>query len=120
MYLILQKLDNIERALHRYDETRQVSFDTVLKFCRLLWTGRPGRKTVSFSFNDINLDLISHNEAQCRVNASRKKEDGNICTATLNIDIPHAPAQEQMDNPDLPAITAAAQLISSKIDSLYT
>jgi hypothetical protein len=29
MYLILQKLDNIERALHRYDETRQVSFDTV-------------------------------------------------------------------------------------------
>jgi hypothetical protein len=140
MYTILEKLDNIERALHRYDETRQVSFDTVpyraaagnlgfstadyfnitvqnltLNFCRLLWTGQHVRKTVSFSFNDLNLDFSHHNEPQFRVNAIRKKDD-NRCTATFNIDIPTVPSPDQMDNPDLPDIVNATKLILSKIE----
>ena len=100
MYTILQKLDNIERALHRYDETRQVSFDTVpyraatqytlpaidvarffdalfhfvFSLLRLIEMG--GDTYTRFSYNEINVSLTCKgNESKFRMNATRKKTD---------------------------------------------
>jgi hypothetical protein len=155
MYTILQKLNNIERALHRYDEMRhsiqspyragagfgiryshltvleldlvliQPNFGTTVRnlvhsFCKLIWSGASGTKTVSLSVSDFKLDLSFHDGAQFRANASRKKHNGTLCTATINIDVPSKPGDDQLDTPDIPQVVAVTNQILDKIQELYS
>jgi hypothetical protein len=118
MYTILQKLDNIERALHRF-ETRQKSIDTVpyrsadvtdifkqtiqaflLSFFRIIWYApeNSSRKSLSLSIQSINISLVTQDsKTEYHVNVTRKKDDGNICTAILERKIPDVPGDAQLN-----------------------
>eukprot|EP00966_Prymnesium_polylepis_P299274 6915511-Prymnesium_polylepis.1 len=112
MYTILQKLDNIECAIDRYDETKRISFDTVpcrsaaaglgvdlaklemiidgflQSFVKLVRNESGNdRKRISVSHNKFDLNLIYASETQFRMNASRKQTDSlrYIVTETYNL-----------------------------------
>lgn len=110
MYTILQKLDNIERALHHYDETRHVSLDNISyrsatvsqmnvqqfmdlilnflqSFNHLLW--QDGDRNMSFSLNELSISLrCNGREPNFYMNASRKKSDDRRCNVSDSILIP--------------------------------
>jgi|EP00966_Prymnesium_polylepis_P299275 hypothetical protein len=109
MYTILQKLDNIERALHRYDEARQVSLDTVpyratgdtstvdhdeymqeifKSFLMFVLENPKDTTRVSLSDGDFNLSFVSDSATKkFNMNASNKKDD-QLCTVTGTYDQP--------------------------------